>query len=174
LAVLAGVPAEPPLVDLAVRGAVERQPHLLQVEHRVDGFLRHDLGGVLVGEVVTTLDGVEGVPLPVVLFDVGQCRAHTTLGGTRVGACRVELGEHRGAGALTGFDRCAHTRAARSDDHHVVFVELHISSLSVWWRQSAGMFGSKVKITSVPSSRITTVATYSTIFSQKRVLSLRA
>ena len=38
LAVVAGVPAEAALVDAALGGAVERHAHLLEVEHRVDGF----------------------------------------------------------------------------------------------------------------------------------------
>ncbi len=86
LAVVAGVPAEPALVDAALGGAVERHPHLLEVEHRVDGFLAHDLDGVLVGEVVATLAGVEGVPLPVVFLHVRQCGAHAALGRAGVGA----------------------------------------------------------------------------------------
>ena len=48
LAVVAGVPAEPPLVDAALGRPVERHPHLLEVEDGVDG-LRHDLDRVLVG-----------------------------------------------------------------------------------------------------------------------------
>ena len=97
LAVVAGVAAEAALVDLALGGPVERQPHLLQVEDRVDGLLGHDLGGVLVDQVVAALDGVEGVPLPVVLLDVGQGGAHAALRRAGVGPGRVELGEHRGA-----------------------------------------------------------------------------
>ena len=100
LAVVAGVAAEAALVDPALGRAVERQAHLLQVEHRVDGFLAHDLGGVLVDQVVAALDGVEGVPLPVVFLDVGQRGAHAALGRAGVRAGRVELGEHGGAGRL--------------------------------------------------------------------------
>ena len=110
LAVVAGVAAEPALVDLALVGAVEGQAHLLQVEDRVDGLLGHHLGGVLVDEVVAALDGVERVPLPVVLLDVGERGAHAALGGAGVGPGRVELGEHRGAGALAGLERGPHAR----------------------------------------------------------------
>ena len=125
LAVVAGVPAEPALVDAALGGAVERHPHLLEVEHRVDGFLAHDLDGVLVGEVVAALDGVEGVPLPVVLFDVGQRRAHPALRRAGVAARRVQLGQHRGAGPRTGLDGGAHARAAGADDDDVVAMFLN-------------------------------------------------
>ena len=82
--------------------------------------LAHDLDGVLVGEVVAALDGVEGVPLPVVLFDVGQRRAHAALGGAGVAARRVELGQHRGADPRAGLDRGPHPGAAGADDDDVV------------------------------------------------------
>src|SRR5215211_7683176 len=72
LAVVAGVATEPALVDPSLGRPVERQSHPLQVQDRVDGLLAHHLGGVLVDQVVTALDGVEGVPLPVVLLDVRQ------------------------------------------------------------------------------------------------------
>ena len=44
LAVVASVAAEAALVDLAVRRAVEGQAHVLEVDDRVDGLLREDLG----------------------------------------------------------------------------------------------------------------------------------
>ena len=126
LAVLTGVPAEAALVDAPLRGAVEGQAHLLQVEHRVDGLLGHHLGGVLVHQVVAALDGVVGVPLPVVLLDVGEGRAHAALRRAGVGARGIELGDDRGAGALGGLQRRAHPGAAGADDHHVVVMGLHV------------------------------------------------
>jgi hypothetical protein len=156
LAVVTAVPAEAALVDGAVRGAVERQAHLLQVEDGVDGLLREDLRGVLVDQVVAALDRVEGVPLPVVLFDVGEGGGHAALGRAGVGAGRVELGEHRGAAALRGLDGRAHSGAAGADDHGVVLVDLHWVTSAPYVRQR--MFGSKVKITSVPSRTVKNVA----------------
>ncbi len=138
LAVVAGVPAEAALVDAALGGAVERHAHLLQVEHRVDGLLAHDLDRVLVGEVVAALDGVERVPLPVVLFDVGQCGAHAALGRAGVAAGRIELGQHRRANSRARLDRGAHAGAAGADDDHVVSVLLD------HWRAFHEMLGLKV------------------------------
>ena len=129
LAVVAGVPTETTLVDLALGGPVEREAHLLQIEHRVDGLLGHDLDGVLIGEVVTTLDGVEGVPLPVVLLDVGQRGAHAALSRAGVAAGGVELGQNRGAGTRGGFDRRTHPGAAGAHDDDVVAVFLHVLGL---------------------------------------------
>lgn len=134
LAVVPAVTAEAALVDRAVRRAVERQAHLLQVEDRVDGLLRQDLGGVLVDQVVTALDRVEGVPLPVVLLHVRERGGHTALRGARVGAGRVELGQHRGPAALRRLDGGAHAGATRADDDCVVLVDLH-------WSRSPGSSG---------------------------------
>ena len=78
-AVVARVPTEPTLVDLAVGRAVEGQSHPLEVQHGVDRFATHDLDRVLVAEEVAAFDRVVRVPLPVVLFDVGQRRAHAAL-----------------------------------------------------------------------------------------------
>ncbi len=91
-AVVAGVATETTLVNLALWGAVERQTHLFQVQHGVDGFLGHNFCCVLVNQVVATLDGVEGVPFPVVFFDVGKCCTHAALGCTGVRAGWVKLG----------------------------------------------------------------------------------
>ena len=168
LAVVAGVAAEPALVDAALGRAVERHPHLLEVEHRVDGLLGHDLDGVLVGEVVAALDGVEGVPLPVVLFDVGQCGAHAALGRAGVAAGRVELGQHRGADARARLDRGAHACAAGADDDDVVAMFLNHRTVP-----SHEMFASKVSSTYVPSTRVKAIDSASSVFSQNRVESLR-
>src|SRR5699024_2138698 len=111
LAVVARVPAEAALVDPPLGGAVEGQAHLPQVEHRVDGLLGHHLGGVLVHQVVTALDGVVGVPLPVVLLDVGQGGAHAALGRAGVGTGGVDLGDHRGPGPGGGLQGRAHAGA---------------------------------------------------------------
>ncbi|MEI2716660.1 MAG: hypothetical protein V9E98_06655 [Candidatus Nanopelagicales bacterium] len=119
------MPTEAALVDAALRSAVERQAHLLEVQDSVDGFLAHDLGGVLVDQVVTALDGVEGVPFPVVVLDVGERGAHAALSRAGVGARRVELGEHGCAGALARLERRPHPGAAGPDDDDVVLVRWH-------------------------------------------------
>ena len=105
LTVVARVAPEGALVDLALGRAVERHAKVLELDDRVDRLAAHDLGRRLVDEVVAALHGVEGVPLPGVLLDVGQRRAHAALGRARVGARRVELGEHRRAALARRLDR---------------------------------------------------------------------
>ena len=84
--VVAGVTAEPALVNTPLGGAVEGKTHFFKVEHGIDGFFRHNLCRILIDEVVTAFDGVKRMPLPVVFLDVSQCGAHTALGGAGVGA----------------------------------------------------------------------------------------
>lgn len=125
LAVVGGVPAEAALIDLPLGGAVEGQPHVLEVDDGVDRLLREDLGGILVDEVVAALDRVERVPLPRVLFDVRQSRRHAALRRTRVRTRRVELGDHGGLRTGPGLDRGAHSGAAGAHDHDVELVVVH-------------------------------------------------
>src|SRR5699024_11100043 len=123
--VVTGVTAEAALVDAPLGGAVEGQAHLLQVEDGVDGLLGHHLRGVLVNEVVPTLDGVEGVPFPVVILHVRQRGAHSPLRSPRVGAGGVELGDDGGARPFRGFQGRAHAGATGANDDDVVAVCLH-------------------------------------------------
>ena len=127
LAVVAGVAAEAALVDQALRGAVEGQAEVLELDDRVDRLPAHDLRRRLVDQVVAALDRVEGVPLPGVLLHVGQGRAHPALGRAGVGSGGVQLGEH-GRAALPGrLDGGPQPGPPGPDDHRVeaVPVDLH-------------------------------------------------
>ena len=128
LAVVAGVAAEAALVDLALGRAVERQAEVLELDDRVDRLAAHDLGRGLVDEVVAALHRVEGVPLPGVLFDVGERRAHAALRRAGVRAGGVELGEHRGPALARRLDGGPQAGASRADDHGVVavVVDVHV------------------------------------------------
>ena len=122
---VAGVATKATLVDAAFGGSVEGKAHLFQVEHGVDGFLSHDFCCILVDQVVTTLYGIEGVPLPVVLFDVSQGCTHTTLCSSGVGAGRIKLSQNRGANSLTCLNGGTHTGATGANDHYIVLMYLH-------------------------------------------------
>src|SRR5690606_26230585 len=125
LAVVTRVAAEATLVHRALGRAVEGQAHVLEVDDRVDGLLGENLGGILDDEIVTTLDGVEGVPLPVVFLDVREGSSHAALRSTRVGSRRVELGDHGRAGLGPSLDGRTHPGAASADDNHVELVVVH-------------------------------------------------
>ncbi len=122
---VAGVAAEAALVDPAVGGAVEGEPHVLQLEHGVDRLAGEDLSGVLVDQVVAPLDGVEHVPLPVVFLGVAEGGADPALGGTGVGARGVELGDDGDVGLARELDRGHEPGAAGADDDRVEAVVGH-------------------------------------------------
>ena len=111
-----GVPAEGTLRDLAFRGAVEGQPHVLQLVDRLDRLVAHELDRVLVAQVVGALDGVIGVPFGVVFFLAAERRADAALGGAGVRAGGVELADDGGLGRLGGIQPCHQTCAAGT--HH--------------------------------------------------------
>ncbi len=84
---IVGVPAKGTLGDATIRRARERQAHMLQLIYRLGRLFAHKGDHILVAQVVAALDRVEGVPLGVVLLDVPQRRADTTLSraGMRAG-----------------------------------------------------------------------------------------
>ena len=150
LAVVAGVAAEAALVDLAVRRAIERQAHVLELDDRLDRLAGQDLGGVLVDQVVAALDGVEHVPLPVVLLEVAESGADTALGGAGVGAGGIELGQDGGVDALAGqLQSGPQTGAAGADDDRIERVVHRYAGWSL-----------AVMTTSVPMTKITMPTRY--------------
>jgi len=89
--VVAGVTTESTLVDFSVWSPVERETHVFQVDDGVDCFFGENFCRVLVDEVVAAFHGVEGVPLPGVVFDVRKSRCHPTLRCTGVRPGGVKL-----------------------------------------------------------------------------------
>ena len=116
------------------------QAHVLEVEHGVDRLFREDLGRILVDEVVAALDGVEGVPLPGVLFDVGERRGHTALRRAGVRAGGVELRDDRCAGLRARLDGGPHPGPAGADDDDVVAVIVDaVDDVAVFELHGAGV-----------------------------------
>ncbi|MND83132.1 hypothetical protein D3C80_749820 [compost metagenome] len=121
LAEVLGLATERTLIDAALLGTGERQAHVFQLEHgfRTDGA--HVFDGVLVTDVVGTLDGVVHVPAPIVVR-VGRSdgAGDAALGGNGVGTGREDLGHHGGLVAALGqLQRGAHAGAAATYDDGV-------------------------------------------------------
>ena len=111
--------AERPLGDAPVVEAAERAAPVVHLEDDAGGVLGHLDGGVLVGQVVRALDGVEGVLLGRVVVGVrvvGQRRVDAALRGAGVAAAGVDLAEdrHVQAGRL-GLDGGAEPREPAAD-----------------------------------------------------------
>ena len=119
---VAGVAAEPALIDAALRGTVEGQPAIFQIINRLDGFFGQNFGRLLVHEIIAAFDGVEGMPLGFVLLHVAQCGADAALGCAGMTADGVELGKNRRFRSLAGFQGRIKPSPAGADDHRVVMV----------------------------------------------------
>ena len=116
--------AEGPLGDAPVVEAAERAAPVVHLEDDARSVAGHLDGGVLVGQVVRALDGVEGVLLGrvvVALGVVGESRVDAALGGAGVAAAGVDLAEdrHVDAGRL-GLDGGAQPGQAAADDDELM------------------------------------------------------
>jgi hypothetical protein len=120
-----GVAPEPALVHAAIRRAVERQTHVLELEHCVDSFASEHFRRILVDQVVATLDGVKHVPLPVVFLDVPKGGTDATLGRAGVRSGWVELADDRDIGLASHLNGRHQTGSAGADDDRVVAVVCH-------------------------------------------------
>ena len=94
---LAEVPrmaAEGTLGDPPVGKTAEGQAPVFEFIDHLDRFAAEHFHGVLISEVIRSFHGVEHVPLPMVFARVAQGRADASLGRTRMGPGRVEIGEN--------------------------------------------------------------------------------
>ena len=78
-AVVSGMAAERPLVNRAIRIAVKRHAHVLQVIDHFWCFAAHELNRILVAQPVRAFDGIVKVVMPVVLVHIAQGGANATL-----------------------------------------------------------------------------------------------
>jgi hypothetical protein len=86
------VTAETALVDASFRGPVERQSPVFEIVDRLDGLFGKNGGRLLVNQIISAFDRVEGVPFGFVLLHVAQCGADSALGRAGMAADGIELG----------------------------------------------------------------------------------
>ena len=113
-----GVTAKRSLRDAPFGRAVKGQSHVLEFEHRVDGFIGHELDGILVAEIIRTFDRVIGVPFRLVFFIIAKRRTDAALRRARMGTRRIELADHSRLCAARGIQTCHQPRAPRADDYY--------------------------------------------------------
>jgi len=108
LSILGRMASKVPLRDLPFRGPVEGNAHVLQLIQHAGSIPDHDLHGILVSQIVASLDRVEEMPLPVILFLIAQCR--------RDAPCAAPEWERVGRTLLTTATRAwpTHSTAARN------------------------------------------------------------
>ena len=120
------MPAKAPLADLAFGRAVERQAHVFQFDHRVNGVFRQHVGGVLISQIIAALDGIVGVPERFVFVEIAERRADPALRRSGVAARRVELADDRDLrAAFAGIKGCHQSRATCADDDRLILMCFH-------------------------------------------------
>jgi len=135
-----GVPAEVPLADLAVLGAVEQRAVGLQLPDPVRGLLGVQLGHPPVVQELAAAHGVAEVHLPVVIaVRVAHGGGDAALGHHGVRLAEQGLADHGGAQtALPGLDGGSQAGAAGPDHDDVVAVPLDLSHEFLFLKRSAG------------------------------------
>src|SRR5690606_27731917 len=129
LTVVLGLTTEGALIDAALLGAGERQAHVLQLEHGLRTYGAHVFDGILVTDVVGTLDGVIHVPAPVVVrISRSDGTGDAALGGNGVRTGREHLGYNGSlVTTLSQLQRRAHTGTTTTDDDGVKSQSTNIS-----------------------------------------------
>ena len=116
--------AERALSEPAVGQARKDAAAVFQPNDLFGRVIAHRRGRVLIGEVIRTLDGVERMRLGGVLFAVSQRGVDAALGGARVTAHRMHLGDDRDVRPAFGrLDRRAHPCQPAADHDHVVLYQ---------------------------------------------------
>src|SRR6185369_6664802 len=120
LAVIARLAAERALIYPAVRRAVERHAEVLELVNGFVGLAAHEFDRVLVAQVVRALDGIEHVPVPVVVAVVSERRGDAALRGYCVRARGKNLRQHRDLQiGFSEMERRAQTGPAGADDYRI-------------------------------------------------------
>ncbi len=122
------LPTEAAGAEPAVFVPVEGDAHMLKLDNGRTSFLRHDLDGVLVTEIVAALDGREGVLLPGVAA-VREGGVDPPLRGVGVAAHGVDLGDDGNISAVgLGSEGSAHPCEPCPYDDYIVIVD-HVRSV---------------------------------------------
>jgi len=107
------------LGNATIRSSIERQSHVFQIVDHRNRFVAHNLDRILIREIIRSFDGVEDVPLRVILFDVAQSRADAALSGAGVRASWVELADHSGLCIARGVEGSHQPGAACTHNDYV-------------------------------------------------------
>ncbi len=115
--------AEGALGDGAVGKPAEGAAPVLHLVDDRRRLLAHDLRGILVGQIIASLDRVEGVLFPGVVPAVGvvgEGRVDAALGGDGMGAGRIDLGNESHVELVAETDSRPKPRQTAADDEDIV------------------------------------------------------
>jgi hypothetical protein len=130
LTIIPGMTTEVPLSDLSFGSAAERNTHMLQL---IDGSRRvfdQDLDGILIPQVVASLDGVVEIPFPMILLFIAERSGDPSLGRSGMGSRRKNLTDDSHIGLAHALDRCPKSCQTSSHNDDIVF-EDHFDRSSI-------------------------------------------
>ena len=122
LTIVFGLATEWALVNAALLGTGERQPHMFELEHSFRANRTHVFDSILVADVVGALDGIVHMPAPIVVrISRSDSTGDTTLRRNGMRTRRENLGYHRCFMAtLCQLQRGTHARATTTDNDGVI------------------------------------------------------
>jgi hypothetical protein len=117
--------SEVSLGDPPFRSATEGNAHMLQFINNPGCIPDHNLDGILITEVITSLDRIEEVPFPTVFFLIAERGSDSTLGRARMGTCWKNLADHSHISLAHTLHCSTKSCQPRSDDDDVMG-EVHV------------------------------------------------
>jgi hypothetical protein len=116
LAVIPGMTTEVPLGDLPLGSATERNSHVLQLIDGPRRILDQNLYGILIPQVIASLDGIVEIPFPTVLLLIAERSGDPSLGRSGMGSRRKNFTDDRHIGLAHTLDRCP--KACQTGSHN--------------------------------------------------------
>src|SRR4030067_1613050 len=118
--IISGMASEVPLGNLSLYRTAKRNAHMLQFINDPRGIPDHDLDGILIAEIIASLDGIEEMPFPLILFLIPQRCGNPALGSPRMRTSRKNLAHHRHIGLAHTLHCCPKSCQTRSHNDDIV------------------------------------------------------
>jgi hypothetical protein len=120
LAIIPGMTTEVPLGDLPLGSATKRNAHMLELIDGSRRILDQDLNGILISQVVASLDRVIEIPFPAILLLITERSSDSSLGCSGMGSRRRNLAHDRHIRLAYALDRCPKSCQASSHNDHIM------------------------------------------------------
>jgi hypothetical protein len=116
------VPSKGPLGNLSIPSPVKRNTQVFQLINGSRGILGENFDGVLITQIIATLDRVKHVPFPTILFFVAERRANATLSSPGMGTGGKDFTDNSNIYALIHFNGSAESGQSGANNDHVVLM----------------------------------------------------
>jgi hypothetical protein len=118
--IIPGMTTKVPLSDLSFGSATERNSHVLQFIDGSRRILDQDLYGILISQVVASLDGVIEIPFPMILLLIAERSGDPSLGCSGMGSRGKNLTDDGHIGLAHTLDRCPKSSQTGSHNDDIV------------------------------------------------------